>query len=154
LRILLGCVAFLALAAPAPQSSFDLRARYGEPDVQRFAIRPDVTMAVEYGSDGKTCNFDIEPRHAFIHGTIIRQSTISKETALELIDEVAPADTRGKERIPLFSNVISSSCNGQETFGDYDNVQIMIGFGSCELPVGVRSVSVRFKRPVCETSTK
>jgi hypothetical protein len=105
LRILFGCVAFLALAATAPQSSFDLRTRYGEPDVQRFAIRPDVTMAVEYGSDGKACNFDIEPRHAFIHGTLIREKTISKEAALELLDEVAPAETRGKEHIPSFQTL-------------------------------------------------
>lgn len=152
-RALLGCVAFLALAAPAPQSSFDLRARYGEPDVQRFAIRPDITMTVEYGDDHQACILEIEPRQGFIHGFPGSQDSFAKETAFQLLDEVAPPEIRGKERLPLFSGGFQSSCGGG-TFGAYDNVQVSAGLDYCKTPVGVRSLNVQFKRAACDSLTR
>jgi hypothetical protein len=154
LRILLGCVAFLALAAPAPQSSFNLRARYGKPDVQRFAIRPGITMAVEYGSDGKACIFDIEPRHAFIHELFFRETTISKATALDLLDEVAPPERRGVETHPLFSGgAIQASCGAYET-GEYQNARVGAAVDVCKKPIAVVRLDVRFTRPACEPLAK
>lgn len=155
-RGLLGCVAFLALAGPMPQSSFDLRARYGEPDVQRFAIRSDITMAVEYGSDHQACILQIEPRQAFIHGTTLQPNTISESEILEVLDEVVPPDTRGTERLPLFSVGVAGSCNGELTFADYERLQIGLSFGGCSPPlpkgtIAVHSAGVRFKRPACDS---
>lgn len=154
MRILLGCVAFLVLASLAPQGSFDQRARYGEPDVQRFAIRPDVTMAVEYGSDHRVCNFDIEPRHAFIHGTFIRHTTMSQETATELLNEVVPPEIRGKDKFPLFSGPWFQSSCGAGTVGVYENAQVTAALDACAKPSGVLSLTVRLTRPACEPLTK
>lgn len=160
-RGLLGCLAFLALAAPMPQSSFDLHARYGEPDVQRFAIRPDITMTVEYGDDHRACILEIEPRQAFIRGMIPQMKTISKESMLQLLDEVAPPEMRGTETVPLFSNDSASGgqCLGHFTFGQYANVSISLSYVVCDPPMGhlatgVESASVFFKRPACEPLTK
>lgn len=152
-RILLGCVAFLALAAPMPQSSFDLHTRYGEPDVQRFAIRPDITMTVEYGQDRQACIIRVQPRQAFIQGFLGSQASFSKETALELLDEVAPPGVRGKDTMPLFSNSSAMSCGGF-TFGSSERAQVSLALDLCKTPVTVRSLSVNFTRPVCEPLTK
>jgi len=133
MRVLLACVAFLAMASPVPQSSFDLHARYGEPDVQRFAIRPDVTMTVEYGDDHKACIIDVQPRQAFIQGFLRRPGSISKETSLQLLDEVAPPEVRGKDTMPLFSNLFESSCAGS-TGGISEHAQESLGLNLCETP--------------------
>jgi hypothetical protein len=99
-RFLSGCLMFVAAfastPATAPQDSLDLRARYGEPDVERFAVRPDVTVTVEYGSDGKTSLLLIESRHAFLHSFLEQQPSMPKETARDVLNEVLP-ETRGKE---------------------------------------------------------
>jgi len=161
MRGLLGCVAFLTLAAPMPQSSFDLHARYGEPDVQRFAIRPDITMTVEYGDDHRACILEIEPRQAFIRGRLAEMKTISKEETLRLLDEVAPPEIRGAEKVPLFSNDIEtgSQCMGHGTFGQYANANISLSYIVCDPPMGrlttgVEGARVQFTRPACESLTK
>jgi len=152
-RALLGFAAFLALAAPVPQNSFDLHARYGEPDVQRFAIRPDITLTVEYGDDHRACILDIRPRQAFIQGFLRRPGSISKETSLQLLDEVAPPEVRGKDTMPLFSNQFESSCAGG-TSGISEHAQVSLGLNLCETPVTVQSLRVSFTRPACERLTK
>lgn len=150
MRLTSGILVLLAFAVAPFQDSFDLRNRYGPPDVERFAIRPDITMAVEYGSDGKACIFDFEPREAFIHGMAIRELTFSKETALELLDDVTPPQIRGQVKVPLFdSNVVRSSCGGFE-WGDYENIQVSAGMHFCKNPIAIRSLVVRFKRPACD----
>lgn len=161
MRLLFACVVFLVLAALAPQDSVDLRARYGEPDVQRFAIRPDITLTVQYGSDHKACILEIEPRQAFVHGFIGSRASFSKERALELIDEVAPPEIRGLEKMPLFSNDSGSGgqCIGHSTFGQYANANISLAYVVCDPPFGhgamaVQSAGVHFTRPACESLSK
>jgi len=153
-RALLGFAAFLALAAPVPQSSFDLHARYGEPDVQRFAIRPDITMTVEYGDDHNACILDIRPRQAFIQGFPGSQDSFSKDTAVELLNEVvAPAD-RGNQPLGFPDGITAiSSCAGI-TVGGTRSVQTEVGLDFCKKPVGVRSLEVQFNRPACDSLTK
>src|SRR6202035_532048 len=36
-------------------SSADLRSRYGEPNMERFLVRPGISFSVEYGSDHLAC---------------------------------------------------------------------------------------------------
>jgi hypothetical protein len=154
MRTVSGILVIFGFAATLLQDSFDLRNRYGPPDVERFAIRPDITMAVEYGSDGKACIVEFEPRQAFIHGMNIRGLTFSKETAMELLDEVTPPEIRGKEKIPLFgSGGLQSSCIGLVR-GEYENIQVSAGMHMCKTPIAVRSLSVRFKRPACDPLMK
>lgn len=145
-----GIIVILAFGAAPFQDSVDLRNRYGPPDLERFAIRPDITMAVEYGSDGKACIFDFRPRQAFIHGMAVRELTFSNETALELIDEVTPPEIRGKVKIPLFaSGGVQSSCSGVE-WGVYENIGVSAVMHFCKDPIAVRSLGVRLKRPACD----
>jgi hypothetical protein len=154
MRFLPAILVTFGFAAALLQDSFDLRKRYGPPDVERFAIRPDITMAVEYGSDGKACIVEFEPRQAFIHGMYIPELTFSKETALELLDEVTPPEIRGEEKTSLFgSGGFQSSCIGG-VFGEYENIQVSAGMHMCKTPIAVRSLSVRFKRPACEPLRK
>ena len=128
-----------------------MHARYGEPDVERFAIRPDITLTAEYGPDGKACLLDIEPRHAFIHAMNLQhQPTIPKETALDVLNEAAPPATRGKALGGGGSFQSGCTSVGAEL---YENAQIVLVQSSCTVPGGVLKAEVRFKRTGCENAS-
>ena len=152
MRTLLACLAFSALAASEPQNSSNLRARYGQPDIERFAIRPEITVTAQYGHDGKACILLIEPRQAFVHSFYEqRQPTISKDVALELLDEAVPPATRGK--LLLGGATVQTGCSAFES-DSYENMKIGFVHSFCIKPGGVAKVQVNFKRTECDSGSK
>ena len=124
-------------AAPTPQDSFDLHVRYGEPVVERFTIRPNVTMTVEYGVDGKPCVLDIESH----------EPRMSLQTAQELLDEVAPPGMRGKEEdagvgITMSANSVLLKSTTESTIAIHS------------LSDSVDSIQLKSKRDVCAGAPK
>jgi hypothetical protein len=142
-RFLWGCLMFLTLAATAPQDSFELRARYGDPDVERFAIRPDVTMTAAYAPDGKASELIIEPRQHFLRPSFTPGPTMEKEAAMDLLNEVMP-ETRGKYKGP--GAAMQDGC-GAIGFMFYKNISVSVGLDACASPNRVRSIGVRPKLP-------
>jgi hypothetical protein len=142
-RFLSGCLIFLALAATAPQYSRDLRARYGEPDVERFAVRPDVTMTTEYGPDGKVCELIVEPRQPFLRPSHTPGPTMERETAMDVLHQVVP-ETRGHEIRRLGG--MQDGCGAIE-FMAYENISISLGEDACA--GRVQSLGVQFNRDAC-----
>jgi hypothetical protein len=142
-RFLWGCLMFLALAATAPQDSFDLRARYGDPDVERFAIRPDVTMTAAYGKDGKASELSIAPRQQFLRQSFTPGPTMEREAAMDLLNEVMP-ETGGKYNGP--GAAMQDGC-GAIAFMFYKNISVSVGLDPCVSPNRVRSIGVRPKLP-------
>ena len=51
MRILVGSFLIVTAGVLLSQSSSDFRNQYGEPDRERFAARPGISLTVEYGSD-------------------------------------------------------------------------------------------------------
>ena len=51
MRFLTGCLLAAAGGVVLTQSSQELHSRYGEPDMERFTVRPGISLTVEYGSD-------------------------------------------------------------------------------------------------------
>jgi hypothetical protein len=143
LRCLSGCVLFLALAATTPQDSLDLRARYGEPDFERFAIRPDVTMTAQYGKDGKASELSIAPRQQFLRQSFTPGPTMEQEAATDLLNEVMP-ETRGEYNGPRAA--MQDGC-GAIAFMFYKNISVSVGLDPCVSPNRVRNVGVRSKLP-------
>jgi hypothetical protein len=143
LRFLSGCVIILALAAVTPQDSLDLRARYGEPDLERFAIRPDVTMTAQYGKNGKASELSIELRQQFLRQSFTSGPTMEQEAAMNLLNEVLP-ETRGKYKGPKAGMQDGCAAIG---FMFYKNISVSVGLDPCVSPNRVRSVGVRPKLP-------
>ena len=139
----------LAVPLAKPTDTFDLRQRYGDPRTERFLMRPDVTLTASYGTEGRACVLEIEPRKDFLQ-EMVANETLSKETVDQLLEEIAPRSAWGRASIPLGSNVMSGSCNSGMTFGEYENVSINVSHGFCEKAIGVHSVTVTFKRSGCE----
>jgi len=118
--------------------------------MERFAVRTGITLTVEYGPDRIACQFLIAPEQALIElQTPI--PTMSSKGVSDLLQEVLPAATKGKQ---IDSTTVEvQSLTLLKT--DYQNVSIR---RFCSSPSCVSSSEKRdlrtlavFKRPTCPT---
>lgn len=146
MRIVARCLVLAAAGAALAPSSQELHSRYGEPDLERFTVRPGISLTVQYGSDHLACQIKIEPTQPLIHQDEPTRF-ISSESVSEVLEEVVSVAMRG--------NVISrgsfqSSCAvGYVT--DYENVTIMRGMSECKFssPDHDSGTQIIFKRDIC-----
>jgi hypothetical protein len=126
--VLLLFLVLSAIVAPA-QSASELKALYGDPDVERFLVRPGITLMVRYAGDRTACEMLIQPMRTIIP---LNEATMymRPEVMTEIIEEVLPEANRGKL---LRRFVINSGCNDVET-KEYENVTINRFRHKCDLP--------------------
>ena len=138
MRIVSALFAILAFAAAAPQDTLDLHMRYGQPDLERFSIRPDVTLTAEYGSDGKACVLSVKPRHGLI----------AMDTALDTLSEVAPPDLRGKGQLDTAMMIASAQISVMLIHRGESEIKVTsLNDGTTQ---GVQSAEVKFKAADCD----
>src|SRR5262249_38197802 len=58
--VVLAHMAIVAIPSVA-QTSSELHARYGEPDQERFIVRPTISVSAQYGPDQLVCRFEMQP---------------------------------------------------------------------------------------------
>ena len=150
MRILFGSLIF-AISVLLSQSSQDFHNRYGEPDRERFAARPGITLTVEYGSDHLACYALIDPPQPLLYSQE-HVPLMSSEGVSEVLEEVAPVAMRGKE-IQTF--LTQSGCN-QSRLTDYENVSIMRSTHTCDTSSHDQDIrtAITFKREVCAKQNK
>jgi hypothetical protein len=129
-----------------PPSSQVLHHRYGEPDRERFAARPGISLTVEYGSDHLACDALIEPPQPLTY-TEEHVPLISSEGVSEVLEEVAPIAMRGKE---INASYLVSGCN-EARVTEYQNVSIMRSTHTCNPSSHDQDVrtAITFKRDIC-----
>ena len=88
MRILIGSLIF-ATSVLLSQSSQDFHNRYGEPDRERFAARPEITLTVEHGSDHQACYALIDPPQPLLYSQE-HVPLMSSEGVSEVLEEVRP----------------------------------------------------------------
>jgi hypothetical protein len=149
MRFLAGCLLAAAGGVVLTQNSQELHSRYGEPDMERFTVRSGISLTVEYGPDHLACKFLIAPTKPFDPSDPVGSfSTIPSTTVAEILDEIVPRSTRGKETPG--SEIASSCMNEMESF-DYDSaliVRSMIGCKSSK-PQQENHATVWLKRDTC-----
>lgn len=146
MRIVAGCLLVAVGSVFLTQSSQEFHSRYGEPDIERFAARPGISLAVEYGSDHLACQVVIEPPQSLIHQEE-QARLMSSDGASQVLEEVAPVAMRGKETNAMID---VSGCN-EVHMTDYENVFIMRTTHTCDassLDQDVR-IGITFKRDIC-----
>lgn len=133
------------------QNSRDSHSRYGEPDRERFAARPGISLTVEYGSDRLVCYALIDPPRPLLYSEEHLQ-LMSSESVTEVLEEVAPVAVRGKE---INSALTQSGCN-QFRITDYENVSIMRSTHTCNPLSHEQDVrtAITFKRDMCPKPRK
>jgi hypothetical protein len=148
MRILVGC-ALLAAAILAPQqSSSQYHSLYGASDLERFTVRPGITLTIEYGPDRTACRMVIEgSRHLLSNAadTILPQ----KEVAQILAEAVPPEDWGAELR-----QLGGFSTGGAYSYGeDYEHLTIThVAPHACPsaAPQCEARAYVTFKRSACE----
>jgi hypothetical protein len=151
MRIVAGCFLVAAASFAFSQTSQDLHNRYGEPDRERFAARPGISLTVAYGSDHLACEALIDPPQP-LASTEEHVPLMSSEGVSEVLEEVAPVAIRGKE---ISSASFQSGCN-QVRVTDYENASIMRSIHTCDLSShdqDARTI-ITFKRDICPKQTK
>lgn len=152
MRIMAGCLLAIALIAATPQTSDEYSARYGKTDAERFVVRPDLVLSVEYGADGAACKMRIEPRQSLMYSMAIwANPTAPVDEVTRVLSEVVPPETRGKDLGPgkIFGQVA-----GAPPPEEYENVTIIQEFGVGTKPLVLASVAILFKRPECQSLPK
>jgi hypothetical protein len=126
--VLLLFLVLSAIVAPA-QSTSELKALYGDPDVERFLVRPGITLMVRYSGDRTACEMLIQPMRSIIPRNDAA-TYMRPEVMTEIIDEVLPEANRGKL---LRAFVTKSGCNDFES-KEYENVTINRSRQGCDPP--------------------
>lgn len=102
-------VFFISAVVASAQTAGDFVSRYGDPNVERFIIRPGVTLTVAYASDRTGCQMTVQPRHSILKNDnelelmprkivrevleqVLRES--SGESLLRNIEEVVGCDVQ------------------------------------------------------------
>ena len=108
------------------QGSQDFRNRYGEPDRERFAARPGITLTVEYGSDHLACYALIDPPQPLLYSDE-HVPLMSSEGVTEVLEEVAPVAMRGKEIFSASSRSTHNQVAARKTPEAVSEIAIMSG---------------------------
>jgi hypothetical protein len=151
MRISFGCSLLLAAYFANPQSSSELRSRHGEPDIERFIVRPGISLTVEYGSDRLACEMLIEPPLPLFHGD---EQTLymSSDEVTSVLDDLVPLGMRGLQ----INHSISEMGRNRHELIEYQNVSI--GRTTDEgVPLKLERemrANVIFKRDVCRGQSK
>ena len=142
---LASAMALLVLPV-TPQTSQELRQRYGNPDAERYVVRPGIVMTVAFAKDGQPCELIIEPLHSLVsNDTSLKLMPSDKVT--EILDEVLPLTQRGK----LLRDIsFTGGCNLIRT-ADYETVTITRTI-RCTPDGGVweSPMQIRFKTSGCK----
>jgi hypothetical protein len=148
MRTIAGCF-IVAASTLLAQSSQELHNRYGEPDQERFTVRPGISLTVQYGSDHLACQFTIAPSKPFDPSDPIGSySTMSASTVTDILEETVPAEMRGKQ-IP--AGEWATGCANENEEFEYENVLIVRSVNSCKppQPYPENRASVYLKRGIC-----
>jgi hypothetical protein len=175
MRTLLKFLVLLLAAIPlASQTPSELHARYGDPNEERFTVRPGISVSVEYGSDHAVCRFVIDPvpvtesrKHIVAQaahsgsqsssGETLQQygglnnppplAYIPIESSEEVLEELVPVSNRGEE----VSHVIWESGRTQIMNIEYSNVSISrsIDDPGQNKPGLLRRITATLKRDGC-----
>ena len=151
MRSLSGSLLILVSGLLVAQTSQELHSRYGDPDRERFAARPGISVTVEYGSDRLACEVLVEPPQALLSG-VDQMSLMSSDAVTEVLEEMVPLGSRGSQIRSLLTN---SGCN-QVRLTDYAHVSIMRSTHNC-LPLKPEHemrATITFKRDICRTQRK
>jgi hypothetical protein len=109
LAIIACCVSLFA------QNQRDLHKKYGHPVSESFEVRPEVLATFTYDKKGSPCTLRIENKQSNVKFTETQYDFLT-----ELIDELIPVESRGK-------NIINGFYSGVGTFGtfqDYEKLKL------------------------------
>jgi hypothetical protein len=77
----------------AAQTASDFATRYGDPDVERFVIRPKITLMVAYAPDRTGCQMIVQPKRPILKKDN-ESELIARDMVPEMLDELLPESAK------------------------------------------------------------
>jgi hypothetical protein len=133
------------VSAPGTQ---ELHKLYGEPIMERFAVRSGISLTVEYGRDHKACQFLIAPEQLLVE---VRTPgpPMSSQGVSAVLEQILPVATRGRQ----IDSATDTTNGGTVLTTEYEDLSIR---RICSAPSCVSSSEnqdvrtlVVFKRDTC-----
>jgi hypothetical protein len=159
MRLLSACLLVVSASVVLAPSSVELHERYGEsnsehlnqngiPESERFTVRPGVSLTAWYGSDRRTCKCLISPTKPFDpNDPAVSWSAIPSRTIKEILEEILPVATRGKE---TWKGTIASSCMNEIVMLEFDNAVVWRSTIGCpSIKDQENNATIWFKRDIC-----
>jgi hypothetical protein len=146
MRIGFACLIFSVASGVLAPGLPELHTRYGEPNLERYMARPGIAVTVEYGSDHSACWVLIEPPRPLFHPEE-NLPLMSSDTVTEILEEIAPTDTRG---INVLSMTSAMGCPESQTT-QYQALTINRMRNMCLSPAPEHEVraTITYNRDVC-----
>jgi hypothetical protein len=107
-------------AATTTQQRF---ARYQK--IEAYEVRPGILMMPRYTADDEVCEIGLERLH-YSPKLIRLDSDLSRKEINEILDELVPADERGKPAKDATDTLITQSGHSLTTNIQFENVSIQI----------------------------
>jgi len=153
MRILVGCVLLAGFLAPQ-QSSSEYHLLYGPSDLERFTVRPGITLTIEYGPDRTACRMVIEGSRHFLSAaalsSFVADKILPQKEVAQILAEAVPPEDRGAELRQLGG----FSTGGAYSYGeDYEHLTIgHVAPHACPsaTPQCEARAYVTFKRKACD----
>ena len=133
----------LAAACGFPQTSQELRQRYGPANSEHYTVRPGIILVATYTDNGEPCEMRIEPKKA---PGVSSSDTMDSEVVTEIIDELVPVDRRGTF---VAGYDVNGGCTGYKS-AEYELVRISLTTRCQAQGGGTYSASILWKAANCE----
>ena len=122
--------------------------------IEAYEVRPGILMIPRYTADGELCEIGLERLH-YSPKLIRLESDLSREEINQILDELVPADERGKPPKDTTSTLITQSGPSMTTNIEYENVSIQI-YGATlpskhknEIAVSEVVATIKWKQRAC-----
>jgi len=144
MRLFFGLL--LAATCGFPQTSQELKQRYGPANTEYYAVRPGIILMATYTDNGEPCEMRIEPKKP---PDASFSDTMDSEVVTEIIDELVPVARRGSF---VAGYEVNGGCTGYKS-AEYELVRINLTTRCKAQGVGTYSASIHWKAPNCERNS-
>ena len=123
--------------------------------IEAYEVRPGILMMPRYTSDGRVCEIGLERLH-YSPNLIRLDSDLSRKEIDQILDELVPADERGKPPKDATDTLITKSGRAMTTNIGFENVLIRI-YGATspsnkrnETTVNEVIATIKWKQRICQ----
>jgi hypothetical protein len=151
MRMVASCLLLASAVFVPQQSSSEFRSLYGQSDLERFRVRPGITLTVQYGLDGLACQESLEAARPLVgpRDKMAMSTLLPVNGADQILEDVVPSGTRGAKIRDLGGWQSGITFESGE---DYENVTISRVSRDCKASPNkyIVSTSIAYKRRECD----
>jgi hypothetical protein len=132
-------------------TAVDLHARYGDPEVERFLVRPGINLMVIYNPQRRVCEMIVEPERSMIPHDEPKED-MPPELAREILDELLPEKTLG-DVITGYAVMTGGHAARRSEYESVVITHVLVNVGSQKPEMETR-LTIESKESLCQAVNK